>query len=155
MHHAAQHHHNGTPAKSPSPTLSLSTFFHDVWHGVASMPLLLQVMLGVVVIVSAVRGVRQLMYPPVRSTTPRRFSRADRAAIIARAGGKCEHYTRLFGRCRANAEHADHVIPHSRGGATTVENGAALCAKHNRQKGATVPLQRTIRATERRRKTYS
>lgn len=32
---------------------------------------------------------------------------------------------------------ADHVVPHSRGGATIVENGQVLCRRHNRIKGAT------------------
>ena len=34
--------------------------------------------------------------------------------------------------------HADHVVPYSQGGPTTVENGQALCTACNRKKGAAV-----------------
>ena len=33
---------------------------------------------------------------------------------------------------------ADHVLPHSKGGETIIENGQVLCREHNRQKGAKI-----------------
>lgn len=35
--------------------------------------------------------------------------------------------------------HVDHVMPHSKGGATTIENGRLLCSKCNLAKGAKLP----------------
>jgi hypothetical protein len=85
----------------------------------------------------------------------RRFSRADKAAIEARAGGRCEQYGWLTKRCR-QTEHleADHVHPHSRGGQTAVANGQALCREHNWAKRARVPFGWQLRALERRRVGY-
>ena len=56
---------------------------------------------------------------------PRRtFSRAEKVALLERAGHRCEHHSWLLGRCReTEALQADHVHPHSRGGATDVANG--------------------------------
>ena len=67
---------------------------------------------------------------------PRRtFSRAEKAALLERAGHRCEHHSWLLGRCRqTDALQADHVHPHSRGGATDVANGQVLCRRHNKQK---------------------
>ena len=91
-----------------------------------------------------------------RGRDPRRtFSRAEKAAILERAGHRCEHHTWLLGRCReTEALHADHVHPHSRGGATDVANGQALCRRHNRRKAARVPWGWELARLERRRRTY-
>lgn len=44
-------------------------------------------------------------------------------AVMARAHGACE-------RCmRRKGVHAHHLLPRSRGGKHTLENGAALCAR--------------------------
>jgi superfamily II DNA or RNA helicase len=67
-------------------------------------------------------------------TERRRFSDGDRAALYLAADGHCEE-------CRAELEpgwHADHVDPHSRGGATDVINGQALCPLCNLRKGNAV-----------------
>lgn len=63
--------------------------------------------------------------------TRRRFSGGERAALYLAADGKCAE-------CGADLEpgfHADHVIPHSQGGATHVTNGQALCPECNLRKG--------------------
>jgi hypothetical protein len=72
---------------------------------------------------------------------PRRtFFRAEKALLIERAGHRCEHHSWLLGRCReTEALQVDHVHPYSRGGATDVANGQALCRWHNRRKAARVP----------------
>jgi 5-methylcytosine-specific restriction endonuclease McrA len=35
---------------------------------------------------------------------------------------------------------ADHVIPHAKGGKTTLDNAELLCSYHNQSKGAKVTL---------------
>ena len=71
----------------------------------------------------------------------RGFSEAERIAIYQRDNGLCQ-------MCLAEGKpereavvswseyEADHVIPHSKGGETTVFNGQVLCRIHNRRKGA-------------------
>ncbi len=70
------------------------------------------------------------------------FSEAQRIAIYLRDGGTCK-------MCIAEGKpdreciipwsqfEADHVLPHSKGGQTLIENGQVLCSTHNLQKGAT------------------
>jgi hypothetical protein len=87
---------------------------------------------------------------------PRRtFSRAEKVALLERAGHRCEHHSWLLGRWReTRALQADHVHPHSRGGATDVANGQALCRRHNRRKAARVPWGWELARLERRRHAY-
>ncbi|MGY1653410.1 HNH endonuclease [Geodermatophilus sp. SYSU D01119] len=85
----------------------------------------------------------------------RRFSRTDRRAVLDRAGHRCEHHSLVEGRCRATEDlQADHVHPHSRGGATAVENAQALCRRHNERKSARVPWDRELRRLAHRRAAY-
>lgn len=78
----------------------------------------------------------------------RRFATWQRRRIHARDGGLC-HYCLLLGietrvhfasdfkgghACDA-CFHADHVVPHSLGGPTTVANGITACSYHNQAKG--------------------
>lgn len=87
---------------------------------------------------------------------PRRtFSRAEKAALLERAGHRCEHHSWLLGRCReTEALQADHAHPHSRGGATDVANGQALCRRHNKQKADRVPWNGELDRLARRRESY-
>lgn len=88
-------------------------------------------------------------------TDPQRaFTPAQRAAGFARAGNRCEHKPWLGPRCTAAPTHGDHVYPHSRGGATTLANFQALCARHNLRKSDRVPSMWAIRRLERRRARY-
>ena len=64
---------------------------------------------------------------PQRFFTPR-----QRATIFECSGGVCGGCgTRLSQK----SFHADHIIAHSRGGLTTMDNGQALCTGCNRSKG--------------------
>ena len=111
------------------------------------VPLL--VVLGVAVLGRAVGRVR----PEVDAQ--RRFSAAQRRVILSRAGSRCEHCSWLDGRCQTTeSSQADHVHPHSRGGATAVENGQALCRRHNKQKATRVPSTRELERLARRRQAY-
>jgi 5-methylcytosine-specific restriction endonuclease McrA len=61
----------------------------------------------------------------------RAFCRLQKRVLAWRAGGKCE----ICGAALVKEFHADHVVPFSRGGATTTNNGQALCATCNLKKG--------------------
>lgn len=69
----------------------------------------------------------------------RDFSHEQRLAIFRRDKGFCQLKIRCEG-ARVNWEswHADHKVPHSRGGKTTVSNGQLACPACNTSKGANV-----------------
>ena len=69
------------------------------------------------------------------------FSEAQRIAIYLRDGGICRicmDNGKPENECVApwHDFHADHIIPFSQGGSTTIDNGQVLCSVHNLQKGA-------------------
>ncbi len=62
----------------------------------------------------------------------RLFSKRQKMILALRAGGSCE-------RCGSSLQrgfHGDHVRPFALGGATTLNNGQALCPACNVKKGA-------------------
>lgn len=70
----------------------------------------------------------------------RYFTPHERMTLFEIADGKCE-------QCGAPLDetfHADHHIPYSAGGKTTIANGRALCPQCNLKKGSTVPNRSTI-----------
>jgi hypothetical protein len=84
----------------------------------------------------------------------RLFDRADKAELLRRAGGRCEHHAWLGGRCKATEFlEADHVHPW-RGGWTHVSNGQILCKSHNREKRASIPFNWQLRGIAKRRAAY-
>ena len=62
----------------------------------------------------------------------RHFNAREREAIYILSGGICANCNEILDE---NWE-PDHVLAYSRGGETSVENGAALCRSCNRAKGA-------------------
>ncbi|MCB2177818.1 MAG: HNH endonuclease [Actinomycetales bacterium] len=85
----------------------------------------------------------------------RSFKFAARRRVVERAGGRCEATSFLvWGRCNQDAVEVDHVYPWSRGGATIVSNGQALCRHHNRAKSSWPPPWWYIGLLERRRRGY-
>lgn len=104
-------------------------------------------MLGVLTLLVVLAGrLRRLgrhmsrMLPGRRYRDPQRFfSSAQRHELARRAGGRCEHKPLLWHRCDRTGRHADHVIPWSKGGPTTLDNGQWLCARHNLRKSDTMP----------------
>ena len=73
----------------------------------------------------------------------RSFSEDDRIAIYLRDNGLCKMcldagLPEREARVPWSEFEADHVLPHSKGGQTIVENGQVLCRVHNRFKGASV-----------------
>lgn len=113
----------------------------------------IDIAIGVGVVAGAAGALRRR--PVGRQRDPQRaFTEPQRRAIFARAGDRCEH-TSTFGlRCKATPSHADHVHPWSKGGATTLANAQALCARHNLQKGSHVPSTWYLYRLERRRQAY-
>lgn len=98
---------------------------------------------------------------PTRNTGERRrdiwrgFRFESRRRVMGRAGGRCESAMLLFWlRCSDEAVEADHVYPWSKGGATTVSNGQALCKGHNRSKSNMTPPWWYVLLLERRRRRY-
>ena len=68
----------------------------------------------------------------------RQFTENERRTMYERQGGICP-------MCKAEGKektwaiekmHADHILPWSRGGHTTPDNGQMLCRDHNLQKSA-------------------
>jgi hypothetical protein len=72
------------------------------------------------------------------------FSEAERIYIYRRDNGMCQMCLdegKPEPECLVpwSEYEADHVIPHSKGGQTVVENAQVLCRHHNASKGATFP----------------
>jgi hypothetical protein len=75
--------------------------------------------------------------------TRRAFSEAERIRLYRDQGGLCQECLRKgCGEKEAlvpwSEYEADHVIPHAKGGETSMENAELLCRAHNRTKGARV-----------------
>lgn len=85
----------------------------------------------------------------------RMFSPAQRKECFDRAGGRCEMDNLFFFRCRRPAEHADHWLPWSKGGSTSMENAVAACRTCNLAKSDGVPtFWETARLSHRRRRYF-
>jgi hypothetical protein len=147
------------PTPSPStPANPTSTIVHSVWTGVwdaATASPLVAILFALAAAGVVVGFARSIIHGGNPRDPVRRFTRADKAEILRRASGRCEHQGWLFARCRATQQlEADHVHPWSRGGQTTVANGQALCRRHNREKRATIPYGWQLRALAKRRAAY-
>jgi hypothetical protein len=71
----------------------------------------------------------------------RAFSELDRIKIYRRDKGLCQQCLRdgvpeKDAKVSWSNYQADHIFPHSKGGATIIENGELLCKRHNQSKGA-------------------
>ena len=67
----------------------------------------------------------------------RGFSSEQRLAIFKKNEGKCQIKLRCDGEDRLawDSWHADHILPYSKGGKTTVSNGQVSCVSCNTSKG--------------------
>jgi hypothetical protein len=145
------------PTPSPATDNTAHTVLHGVWTGVtntASQHPWLVVVLALLVLTALVRSVRVAIHSGPRDPV-RRFTRTDKATLLARAGRRCEHHGWIGGRCASTEKlEADHVHPWSRGGSTHVGNGQILCHAHNRTKNASIPWDRSLRKLAVRRASY-
>lgn len=62
----------------------------------------------------------------------REFTKEQRAAIYHRDGGVCKICKT---KCTDDSYHADHIVPHSKGGETKLSNSQLLCPTCNLKKG--------------------
>jgi hypothetical protein len=110
---------------------------------------------ALLVLARVVGVVRTAVHGRPRRDPQRLFVGADRATLLARAGRRCEHHSWLSGRCPTSTGlQADHVHPHSRGGATSIANGQVLCGPHNSRKTNRIPWTWELRRLARRREGY-
>lgn len=125
----------------------------SLWRAIEPYAPTLFMLLGVFLIVMTPpfgRGAWRARRDPWRG-----FRFASRRRVFERAGGRCEAATFLvWSRCLGEATDADHVFPWSRGGATIVSNGQALCREHNRRKSSVAPPWWYVLGLEQRRRTY-
>lgn len=137
-----------SPAPTANPIVAvfskaLGDLQHDVWIAVSSSPLLMTLVLlaASAFSISVYRAIRWTVLGFAGKDPIRRFSAADRAALLARAGHKCEHHILGLWRCGMTTKlQADHVHPHSKGGRTHIDNGQVLCARHNKAKSSPNPV---------------
>ena len=71
----------------------------------------------------------------------RQFSESQRIAIYREMDGVCQECSKQGlsddeARVPWSEYEADHVVPHSKGGATVIDNAQVLCRSHNLAKGA-------------------
>lgn len=142
-----------TPAQpslpDPSPVLD---FVDSIVHAFRDNLFLLAVGIAVIVVVAMIRRGQKAI---VRARDVKRvFTKPERMEMFARAGGRCEHKPLLGRRCTEKPTHGDHIYPWSKGGATTMDNAQALCARHNGIKSAWVPTWPYIKRLEHRRRSY-
>lgn len=131
----------------------MADVFEVFWSGIAPVVPMGSVILAVILI---------SVMPPVgrgpwraRRDPWRGFRFATRRRVFERAAGRCEAAAFLvWGRCKAEATEADHIYPWSRGGATILSNGQALCRAHNRAKSAVASPWWYVLRLERRRRAY-
>jgi hypothetical protein len=95
------------------------------------------------------RIIRQLFFEYARKNNHtmltkdkrRSFSEAEKIEIYRRDNGLCqmcldENKPKKEAQVSWSDYEADHVLPHSQGGMTMVDNAQVLCTFHNRQKGS-------------------
>lgn len=79
----------------------------------------------------------------VEKDQKRAFSELERIIIYRKGKGLCQQCLRE-GKPENEAKvswsnyQADHVIPHSKGGKTVLDNAELLCSYHNQSKGASI-----------------
>ncbi len=66
----------------------------------------------------------------------RQFNEVERLIIWRKAFMKCQQCRKVL--TSITEMHADHILPHSKGGNTTINNAQCLCAKCNQSKGALI-----------------
>ncbi|MCY3867838.1 MAG: DUF262 domain-containing protein [Chloroflexi bacterium] len=79
----------------------------------------------------------------VEKDRQRNFNEDQRIGIYLKHNGLCQQclvdgLPENEARVPWSEFEADHVLPHSKGGQTLIENGQVLCREHNRAKGANV-----------------
>lgn len=128
--------------------------FHGVLGELFSSPWVVG-LFALIALNAGIKTIRTIIHGHHVPDPQRKFSGAQRAVIFVRAGNRCEHHSWLLGRCEESGGlQADHIHPHSRGGATALENGQVLCRRLNKRKAARVPWDWELARLARRRDRY-
>ena len=116
------------------------------------LPILIPILLLLLILIMPLPG----RGPGTHRRDPwRGFKYEARRAVLSMAGDRCEGPILLaWGRCRQPAAEVDHIYPWSKGGATVVSNGQALCKGHNQSKSNLTPPWWYVLSLERRRRRY-
>jgi 5-methylcytosine-specific restriction endonuclease McrA len=82
-------------------------------------------------------------YEIIAKDDKRAFTELERIIIYRKGKGYCQQCLRdnkpeSEAKVSWSNYQADHVIPHAKGGQTTLDNGELLCSYHNQSKGASV-----------------
>lgn len=104
---------------------------------------------GILMLIVAVRAAHEPQRDPERL-----FDSSQKREGNRRAGNRCEQTVWMFFRCRRPAQHGDHWVPWSKGGATSIGNYAALCAPCNLRKSNHMPSWFATQRLQRRRRRY-
>ena len=90
-----------------------------------------------------------------RPRDPKRaFTQSERTFIFEGCQHRCEHKPLMWRRCPRRANHADHILPWSKGGVSDVHNAQGLCATHNLRKSNHMPSRITLARLRWRRRSY-
>lgn len=108
--------------------------------------------LGALILILAIRSALRGRKLPTDPT--RMFTAAQRAEGFTRANNRCELEGWWLTRCKKSAHHGDHHYPWSKGGATSMGNFVAACARCNTSKGAKIAGFLTTQRLEARRRRY-
>ena len=98
------------------------------WENTSQANWLLFGALGVLLVLPVFRS---LLSGSGRRDPKRAFDFDERRVGFSRAGNRCEMSNLLGMRCHRSAQHADHWLPWSKGGRSSMANLVAACAKHN------------------------
>lgn len=117
-------------------------------------PLVALVVLAVTATPAVVARIIEALPRAVHKDSQRMFTSDQRREGNARANGQCEMEGVFFTRCARPGEHGDHWFPHSKGGASSMNNFVWACAPCNLAKSAHVPTFWETTRLEWRRRRY-
>jgi len=136
-----------------STGIDFGTLLSGILDGIKPfLPILIPIILLIIILSFPLPG----RGPGFQRRDPwRSFKFEARRVVMTLAGNRCEGPLLLaWGRCGKPAEEVDHIYPWSKGGATIVSNGQALCKSHNRSKSNWNPPWWYVLSLERRRRKY-
>lgn len=125
-----------------------------LWSVLQEHPVVVVVSVGVIALIVALKVVPGLRAGSRTRDPKRAYSTDDRQQGFQRAGNQCEYDRWLFFRCTRTAQHGDHFYPWSKGGATSMRNFVAACARCNCSKGARIPSPFMRNRIQHRRRNY-
>lgn len=123
-------------------------------HWAVGHPVAVGIIAAIVFVPAFIAFVASLIPRRIVKDPQRLYTADQRRAGSDRSGGRCEMEGIFFTRCRRPGEHGDHWFPHSKGGATSMNNFVWACARCNTSKGARIPTFWETTRLEWRRRRY-